>query len=301
MSLQSRLSALITAVGADIKLIKAITKVTDFSPERTVEVISKALTAGGTGWVDIYGQDNKPAYFKKTGISIYRTTPDGGYQGQVLAYSDQETTEGIGRHERIIIDSLGYSDFAEVIQPVSILPTTNLYHGKTVCFQNQSMMNNGVAWILRYRMYNVNGTPNTNADKWECVGGGMFIARDPAAVSLAANTLNYAGPEHSIPLPGWYEQVVGWNAYNGTGVSSGIVQSQMFNGSNVLWDASGEDVIQGFMNTTGFGRVNGSRYGLFPIRLTAGSVFRLGFNADHNGSVVRFRHLGIKPIRVSAA
>lgn len=336
MSLQTRLGAFITAVGADIKALKGprvfgtdvpdptsiVQSATDNAVQwvrasdgawvakvdpymsgliQTLDITSRAKTDGRSAAAVLRAEENGTyndflgLYFggEASSLEVFQGDSSGTEpKGTIKARS--------GGIERLILASDGSSDFAQAIPVVQVLPSSPI-HGQEVVFQNQSMMNNGVAWRLRYRAYNVDGSANTNTDKWECVGGGIFDARDPAGVSLSANTLAYSGPSHTIPLPGWYEATVGWNAYNSTGVNSGIIQSQMFNGSNVLWDSSGEDVIQGFMPTTGFGRVNGSRYGLFPIRLTAGSIFRLGYNADFNGSVVRFRHLGIKPIRVSAA
>lgn len=299
MSLQTRLGALITAVGADIKLIKAITKVTDFSPDRTVEVLAKALTSSGTGWLNLTAQDARATYLKKSGLYIYRTDPLGGYQGVVTAYADEETP-GVGRYERIIIDSQGYSDFAEAIPVVQVLPTTGLYHGKTVCFQNQSMMNNGIAWILRYRLYNVNGSVNTNADKWEYVGGGVFYSRDPAAIGLSPTT-TFNGPEHTIPLPGWYEVSTAFNGYN-SGTGAGIISCAHYNASNAVIEASGENNLQGYLVGSTSARTQPSRTALFSVALTAGQIMRLGWSSEvASGHNIRWRSLGIKPIRVSAA
>lgn len=200
-----------------------------------------------------------------------------------------------GPNERKIAHADGTSDFSRAPQ-VSALPS-NPAHGDEVWFQNQSMMNNGVGWRLRYRAYNLDGTANTNTHKWEYVGGAVFYARDAAAIGLGVAN-SYVGPEHSVPLAGWYEVTTAFNAYN-AGTGAGIVQAGHYDASNVVLEASSENFVQGYLPGTTSGRVQIARTALFSVVLVAGSTIRLGYNSEvASGHTARFRSLGLKPVRV---
>jgi hypothetical protein len=268
---------------------------TGIAPARDAEVKAKAQGDGGYAWLHLIAEDGQPGSGKQSGIEIYRDDPDVAAQAAVRVFADPESGTGTFRISKLLLDGLGQSDFAFRVPVVQALPGSPK-DGMELIFQNQSMMNNGVAWHLRYRAYNADGSANTNTHKWELVGGSFFHARNPAAVSLGA--LAYPGPEHTIPLSGWYEISQAWNGY--TNGSAGISQSDLYNGSNVAIDSGGENVLQGFHDTSASSRVQPARTALCPVALTAGQIVRMGFQSDaaagqHN---VRWRDLGIRPVRV---
>jgi hypothetical protein len=195
-----------------------------------------------------------------------------------------------GPLNRKILGSDGSADLT--ITKVTALPTSP-YNGQVVAYQNTSMANNGVMWLLRYNA----SSPNTH--KWECVGGSVFYTRDPSLVNGGSSpTINYAGPSHTIPLAGYYETTQSFNAFpNG---SNGIIQSDLFDGSNVLIDNTGEYFVQGYVNASAPGpaRFQGHRTALLNYALAAGSILKMGYSGDSANIGVRFRSLGIKPIRV---
>lgn len=246
-----------------------------------------SLNSGGTWTTEPAGAANI-ALYSADALTLRRTLT----RGNLLSVIDDVTGTMLAR---IANDGQLYGPGGRRVgtTPVVTALPVSPQDGDEVIFQNTSMANNGVGWRLRYNAF----SPNTH--KWECIGGSVFYARDPAVVNTAnVGSVNYAGPQHTVPLAGFYEVTQSLNAFPNP--SQGLVQSDLYDAANALLIATGEAFIQGWVTPTSPGpnRFQGHRTGLFPVALAAGSTIKMGYSGDNNGVAVRFRSIGIKPIRV---
>lgn len=200
-SLQSRLSSLITAIGADIKALQA----------RTPTILGTASSLSNTS--------------EPTKAVEWYYTPSGQLVAKFVAVSPIESLTVIDRQElrlrlhnrlgtltqdRLILDSNGNSDLLPPV--VTALPTTGpgvgsaLVDGQECYYVADSTA--GVVWHLKY---------DATSTKWRFVGGAPLFKTVDTSESTASSTyaaLATAGPAIAIPFAGDYIVEIGHGGVN---------------------------------------------------------------------------------------
>lgn len=204
MSLQTRLSALITAVGTDIKELKARTP---------------TILRGSGGGFGVFLETEEPTYAVEWRISgsggallakLIALNPGTSVIGnETELWAKVKSRNGVNTRQRLIVDTLGNSDLAPNI--VTSLPTTDsagaaLYDGQE-CYLLADATN-GVVWHLKYK---------TSTTKWHYVGGPPIFqevatAEGPSVAGGFAN-LATVGPSITVPAAGDYDLEIGFSGY----------------------------------------------------------------------------------------
>lgn len=230
MSLQSRLAALITAIGADIKALQSpksqkvgypdnnvdeasrmewenvggawVAKIqahkAPTTPNRNVlEITSRVQTNGETAALTLtaeeYGSVVGSEYFNGDRTSIELN--------QVDSASSQALGTGTimvraGNKSKYLHTSSGYSDF-EALKETRLSPTNALVLSGAGPFDGLvrhvlADPTNGVWWTFRCREFEPDGsTPNPSAYKWELVGGGWLYKKVGTNATRTSSNVNF--------------------------------------------------------------------------------------------------------------
>jgi hypothetical protein len=192
MSLQSRLAALITQIGADIKALQAKTPTI---LNRTTSLSDAEQPLFATEWRD--GGSGGSLIAKLAGINPVIASV---ISNRSELWTRVKSRDGTLSQDRLVLDSDGKSDFLPLV--VTALPTTSpsggaLYDGQE-CYYLADATNN-VVWHLKYK---------TSTAKWHYVGGPPLYAettnQDSTGSTGAYIALGNAGPSIPIPLAGTY-------------------------------------------------------------------------------------------------
>lgn len=212
MSLQIRISSLITAVGADIKELKArkptilegVNAVSNTQePGNAVEW--QSLGPGGALLAKLVGINPIVA-----SVVVNRSE----------LWARARSRDGTLTADRLILDSDGKSFLFVPI--VTALPTTGPSGGALMDGQECQYLadaTNGVVWHLKYK---------TSTTKWHFIGGGSLAAADVVTDQSTSSTgytaLGTAGPSVTLPLAGDYDISFGSNSYL-TGTAGNLYHS----------------------------------------------------------------------------
>lgn len=286
MSLQTRLSALITAIGADVKALQA----------RTPTILGEVSSLSNTS------QPTKAVEWWNTG--------DGTLIAKLAALTKVENATILNRTElwarvrsrtndvtvdRMILDSNGLSML--VPQVVTSLPTTGpgtnsaLADGQECYFLADAT--NGVVWHLKYR------AAEAGAHKWYYVGGPPMyneVAAADTTTSAAYVDLANAGPQLTAPLAGDYDITPGMSGQHSAAGGFAVAQTKL---GSAAQEAS--DVASIYSHSASAAEQN---YASRTVRrnVAAGALLKMQYYASPGGGAntitAKRRTLSITPVRV---
>jgi hypothetical protein len=234
MSLQTRLSALITAVGADVKALQA----------RTPTILRRV-----TAISDISEPANAVEWWTTSAPSLVaKLIAMNPIESSVIVdrtelWARVKSRSGGSAANRLILDSDGKSDFFPSV--VTALPGTP-YDGQEIFYLVSAT--NGIVWHLKYR------AASASAYKWEYVGGQELRDFLANSESLGASNFNAysnlatVGPQVTVPLAGEYLQTMELEMFNDGGVSSSNVNISFDRGATAAVDA--DSIQRALMNGT---------------------------------------------------
>lgn len=289
MSLQSRLSALITAVGADIKELKA----------RTPTILSA-------------GQNSLSDTEQPTYAIEWRDDSDDSLQAKLAAVNPIESSVIVDRTDlrirvksrtggasvdRLILDSNGLTTLTPPF--VTALPTEGpgangaLVDGQECIYlpdPSNANGNGGVAWHLKYR------AAETGAYKWYCVGGTPFItpydAADNADLASSSYVALISTPAFTAPRPGVYRVAFGHGSFHT--VAGGVIW--MGPSANGVAPTDGQDtVVSSYSGTTDQYQIQRETN---VTVTTAGHVINLHGKTTTPTGRIRYPWMAIMPVRV---
>jgi hypothetical protein len=286
-SLQSRLSSLITAIGADIKALQART------PTILTSIGGLSNTSEPTNAVEWW----------RLGTLIGKITAGVPTENSTIPNRGDIWIRARSRNGDVSVDRLLLnSDGLTTLSPplVTSLPTTGpgvnaaLVDGQECYFVADTGGTYGgpVVWHLKYR----------SADsKWYYVGGGALVANVNAFETIAATTTGqYAdapttGPEIAVPLSGDY--IIEYGAFADAATPDGSGQAMMvvrYSGSTgtapslftreIRWRSTNWNTGYKYEKVTG---------------IVAGRVFRCLYGNNNAANRVGDRIMKVTPIRVS--
>lgn len=274
-SLQSRLSSLITAIGADIKALQALT------PTKLTAPSSLSDSSEPTKTVAWY-------YLGTTLIgklAIFNPTISAAIRDRTELWVRLKSRTGGVTLDRVLLDSDGMSYiFAPM---VTALPTQGQSEGALMdgqeCFFDTGV--DGVVWHLKY---------STTSGKWHFIGGASLfdnINTTETRTNAAYGTLTTSGPNVNLPLAGDYHVEIGCEI-NGTAATwLGKMSYQI--GATAAADA--DRVIE--YDSGAYGGASVQR----AIRKAGLGAVQLSARYATDGATVSFRNrwMRVTPIQVS--
>jgi hypothetical protein len=284
LAAQTRLSALITAVGADVKALQA----------RTPTILRRV-----TAISDISEPANAVEWWTTSAPSLVaKLIAMNPIESSVIVdrtelWARVKSRSGGSAANRLILDSDGKSDFFPSV--VTALPGTP-YDGQEIFYLVSAT--NGIVWHLKYR------AASASAYKWEYVGGQELRDFLANSESLGASNFNAysnlatVGPQVTVPLAGEYLQTMELEMFNDGGVSSSNVNISFDRGATAAVDA---DSIQRALMNGGSG--TGSRYMVPAIRrrlftFTAGQLLTMKYKQNNPWTYFQNRAISVLPVRV---
>lgn len=280
MSLQTRLAALITAIGADIKDIRA----------------TKTILDGLTSLSDTE-QPNNAVEWRDGGSGealLAKLVEINPIVASVIANRSEvwlrvKSRDGVSSQDRLLLDSDGRSGL--VPPRVTVLPTTGPSGGALVDGQECYFVANnarGIVWHLRY---------NATVGKWEFLGGGAYLVEGGSGASVDYSGVAYAAatgsqPSIAAPLPGDYTVRLGNENYH-TAIGGWIYSGVSVNGS------SPTDGVDTVVNANPGGEAN-SQFNTARTTqktiTTAGHVIDMRYKASGATGKIRRPWLEITPV-----
>lgn len=279
MSLQSRLATLITAIGTDVKELKA-RKPTILDHRTAISDLEESDSA--VEWRNL----------TSTSALLAKLVTLNPIESLIMVdrselWARVKSRTGGAVADRLILDSDGKSDFMPPIRTTLPAPA---YDGQEIAYMpdpSNTQGNGSVVWLLKYR---------ASDNKWYFIGGSPLhveVAAEESRASTSYGVLGTAGPSITLPLAGDYMVEQGAAVYT-AGTNSYIYMSYDIGATA----ASDLDALE--MRGTGTGnlpQMAGSRRKR-KTGLAAGTVLASRYRASVTSAAFKNRWMAVTPLRL---
>lgn len=197
MSLQTRLAALITAVGADVKALQA----------RTPTVLSRV-----TSFVDTSQPTNAVEWWN-SGALLAKLVAMNPIISAVIVNETEvrlrvKSRDGTQTAERLLLSSLGVSDYNPTMSNLFPSPA---YDGQEIAYMpdmSNAKSNGDVVWMMKYR---------ASDNKWYFTGGADLYLPCDGTSNVDITSTGYVAftgrPTYTAPRPGTYKVLFGHGSW----------------------------------------------------------------------------------------